>query len=73
LYLDQLRWRNPPSNTYVTCTTYHVQQAGIVLVLTQDGSVKKVDAGKFSGFDKATQHSIDGNGVDAANFWKIML
>jgi prepilin-type N-terminal cleavage/methylation domain-containing protein len=76
IYVNQLRWRNPPSNTYVTSTTYHVQQASIVLVLSQDGSVKKVDAAKFYALDKGAP-TIDTNGVfgegTGLKFWQITL
>jgi len=68
-YLNQLRWRNPPSNTYVTATTYHVQQASVVLVLMQDGSVHKVDAAKFQKLDG--QISVDGAGVVVPKFWQV--
>jgi len=72
IYVNQLRWRNPPSNTYVTSTTYHVQQASIVLVLSQDGSVKKVDAAKFQALDTGPI-TIDTNGVVVPKFWQITL
>ena len=47
LYTHQLRWKNPPAQTYVTSTTYHVPQTGKVLVLWQNGSVRKVDVSAF--------------------------
>ena len=78
LYTNQLRWRNPSSITYVTSTTYHVPQASIVLVLMQDGSVKKIDAAKYHKYDGGPI-ALDGNGVvggtgaNAANFWQVTL
>jgi hypothetical protein len=42
-YKRQLRWSDPPSNTYVTCTTDHVPNANKVLVMYLDGSVKKIN------------------------------
>ena len=72
MYVNQMRWRNPPSNTYVTSTTYHVPQASIVLVLTQDGSVKKVDAAKFKPLDTGGI-TVDANGVVATKFWQVTL
>jgi len=71
MYLNQLRWRNPPSNTYVTATTYHVQQASVVLVLMQDGSVHKIDAAKFQKLDG--QITLDGSGVVVPKFWQVTL
>ena len=37
LYTHQLRWKNPPSQTYVTSTTYHVPQTAKVLVSVEHG------------------------------------
>lgn len=66
-YTYQLRWRSQPGDTYVTCSTYHVPNAGLVIVLFQDGPAKVIDTSKFL---------VLGNGSDAtsvsdANFWKI--
>lgn len=78
-YTDQLRWQNPPSNTYVTCTTYHVQQASVVLVLTADGNVAKVPANKFINFDQQPTDTLSLNDatnnaeVDGVQFWRISL
>jgi len=72
IYVNQLRWRNPPAETYVTSTTYHVQQASIVLVLSQDGSVKKVDAAKFLKLDTGPI-TIDAAGVVVPKYWQITL
>jgi type II secretion system protein G len=40
-YIRQLRWQNPPGNTYVTSVTYHVPNADKLLVLYEGGFVKK--------------------------------
>jgi prepilin-type N-terminal cleavage/methylation domain-containing protein len=42
-YARQLRWTNPPPDTYVTSTTDHVANANKVLVLYLDGTVKKIN------------------------------
>jgi prepilin-type N-terminal cleavage/methylation domain-containing protein len=47
LYLRQLRWQFPPSDTYVTCSTWHVPQSNKVLFLTSDGVAKKMDVNDF--------------------------
>ena len=56
-YPRQLRNPSPPADTYVTCTTYHVQNADKVLVLFEGGSVKQM-----TGADFAAQESA---------FWKV--
>lgn len=87
LYTHQLRWKNPPAQTYVTSTTYHVQQSGKVLVLWQNGSARKVDVGTFLQCDNAstcdnptsggaTTSETNTNvgvagGVSQVNFWKL--
>ena len=55
----QMQAPNPPGNTYVTCTTYHVPNADKVLILFEDGSVKKM-----TGADFAAQES-------GGNFWTV--
>ena len=47
LYTHQLYWKNPPSDTYVTATSQHVGNADKVLVMFDDGSVKKMRAEDF--------------------------
>ncbi len=56
-YARQLSNPNPPSDTYITCTTYHVPNRDQVLVLFENGSVKKM-----TGADFAAQESA---------FWKV--
>ena len=46
-YRRQLRWQNPPADTIVTLTPYHVQNADKVLVLFASGTVKKIKAEDF--------------------------
>jgi prepilin-type N-terminal cleavage/methylation domain-containing protein len=48
-YARQLRWANPPANTYVTAVTYHVATANKLIVLYEGGSVQKVDLFSTSG------------------------
>jgi len=50
-YIRQLRWQNPPANTYVTSVTHHVPNADRLLVLYESGTVKKapMPSGWFSG------------------------
>ena len=57
-YNRQLRWQNPPADTVIACTSYHVKNADKVLVLFESGAVKKM-----TGADFAAQ--------DNGNFWKI--
>lgn len=49
----QLRLPNPPGDTFVTLTTYHVP-SGAVLVLWQTGSAKTLDVSRL------TPHEADG-------------
>lgn len=42
-YSRQLRWSNPPPDTYVTSTSDHVPNSNKILVLYLDGSVRKVN------------------------------
>ena len=56
----QLVFPNPPADTFVTCTTYHVPH-GVVLALWLNGSARTVDANKYW----QETGSVD------ANFWKI--
>ena len=58
-YNRQLRWQNPPADTVVALTTYHVKGYDKVLVLFESGTVKKM-----TGADFAAQ---EGNN----SFWKI--
>lgn len=52
-YIRQLRWINPPADTYVTSVTYHVPNSDRLIVLYQSGSaqVRKVSMprGWFTG------------------------
>ena len=59
-YNRQLRWQNPPSDTVVALTSYHVKNADKVLVLFESGTVKKMTGADFAAFD-------NGSG----NFWKV--
>ncbi len=61
-YRRQMRWQNPPPDTLVTATTYHVKNADKVLVLFESGTVKKI-----SGTDFATLGDSAGN----TNFWRV--
>jgi prepilin-type N-terminal cleavage/methylation domain-containing protein len=59
-YNRQLRWQNPPSDTVIALTSYHVKNADKVLVLFESGTVKKMTGADFAAFD-------NGSG----NFWKV--
>ena len=61
-YKRQMRWSNPPADTLVTATTYHVKNADKVLVLFESGTVKKI-----SGTDFAT---LEGTST-SPNFWRV--
>ena len=60
-YYHQLRWQNPPADTLVTLTPYHVKNADKVLVIFESGAVKKIKAEDF----------LNPNADTAANFWTI--
>lgn len=60
-YSRQLRFLNPPANTFVTCVTYHVPRADKVLVLLEGGNVKKMTGADFGVHD----------GGNAPDFWKV--
>jgi len=60
-YYRQLRWQNPPANTVITCTSYHVKIADKVLVLFESGTVKKMTGADFAAMDNGT-----------GNFWKVV-
>ena len=59
-YKRQLRWQNPPSDTVIALSSYHVKNADKVLVLFESGTVKKMTGADFAAFD-------NGSG----NFWKV--
>ena len=59
-YNRQLRWQNPPSDTVIALSSYHVKNADKVLVLFESGTVKKMTGADFAAFD-------NGSG----NFWKV--
>ena len=81
IYEQQLHWQFPPANAYITCTTYHVPKADVVLVLFNDGSVHKVEESTFTFLDGGTDPATIASGVSidpgspqgiaAANFWEI--
>ena len=58
-YTHQLRWQNPPADTVITASTYHVQNADKVLVMFESGTVKKM-----TGHDFAAQEG-------ESTFWKV--
>ena len=59
LYRRQMRWQNPPADTVVTATTYHVKNADKVLVLFESGTVKKMTGADFAAKEGAN------------NFWTV--
>ena len=63
IYTEQLRWQNPPANTLITVTTYHVQNADKVLVMFESGAVKKI-----TGHDFAALEQSNANGP---LFWQV--
>ncbi len=65
-YKKQMRWQNPPANTVVTATTYHVKNADKVLVLFESGTVKKI-----SGTDFATLEGAPSGAPTNPNFWRV--
>lgn len=85
LYTRQLRWQFPPSDTFVTCSTWHVQQANKVLFLTADGVAKKMDVSNFlaggadvpltvtsaTGVDPNNPSSTTNVGAVASPIWRL--
>ena len=72
-YTHQMRWRNPPSDSYITSDTYHVPNSNMVLVLWDNGSARKVDPSIFlsgAAAEAPTDVSASG-GVSGVNFWKL--
>ena len=67
-YQKQLRWKTVPGDTYVTCTTYHVQNANKVIILYESGTAKTIDSSKFTGDVPALSPSND---VSNAKFWQV--
>lgn len=80
-YTHQMRWQNPPSDSYITSTTYHVPHSNQVLVLWNNGSARKVDLSVY--LDGATLETqspnatsvavtgTPGSQVSPVNFWKL--
>ncbi len=62
IYTEQLRWQNPPANTFITATTYHVMNADKVLVMFESGAVKKVTGHDFQ--------ALEGPST-APTFWQV--
>ncbi len=58
-YTHQLRWQNPPADTVIMATTYHVKNADKVLVMFESGTVKKITGNDFAAKE------------GASNFWTI--
>jgi prepilin-type N-terminal cleavage/methylation domain-containing protein len=83
-YVNQLRWKNPPGDAYVTSTTYHIPAANKVLILFDSGTVAKIDPTQYNpGFDDSSSCSnttsntaptcaLDSDGDNPAKFWKIV-
>ena len=73
-YTHQIRWKNPPAETYVTSTTYHVPSAATVLVLWEGGSVKKLSTAQFTlGANTETADiTASSSGVSNATFWHLI-
>ena len=61
-YNYQLRWQNPPADTLITATTYHVQNADKVLAIFESGAIKKINGHDFA--------SLEGSST-APTFWKV--
>ena len=62
IYTEQLRWQNPPANTLITATTYHIQNADKVLVMFESGAIKKVTGHDFA--------ALEGPST-APTFWQV--
>jgi len=64
-YKRQLRWQNPPADTIITMTSYHVQNADKVLLMFQSGAVKKLKAEDFQ-----VQENITPAPQSQPTFWR---
>jgi len=62
IYRDQLRWQNPPAETLITVTTYHVKNADKVLAIFESGAVKKITGHDFA--------ALESSGY-TPTFWKV--
>jgi len=85
-YLHQLRWQNPPSDSYVTSSTYHVPAGNKVIVLFESGTALKMDLSQKLGgyaYDDSTSCwntvggtnntacALDSDGDNPAKFWEV--
>jgi prepilin-type N-terminal cleavage/methylation domain-containing protein len=70
-YTRQLRWQNPPADTYVTCTTDHVLNDNKVLVLWLNGSAQSIDASTFLAGAAGNCNGTDSPSAYGANFWQV--
>lgn len=74
IYRRQMRWQNPPADTIVTATTYHVKNADKVLVLFESGTVKKMTGADFAAQDKQNTYTPNNQNVpnsNTSNFWTV--
>ena len=67
-YNRQLRWSNPPADTYVTADTHHVPNSNKVIVLWDSGEAKAMDASQFLGGGVGGSDSAS---VTNAKFWLV--
>lgn len=65
-YARQMRWSNPPADTVVTATTYHVKNADKVLVLFESGTVKKINGADFASLGDSSS-----NATGTSDFWRV--
>jgi prepilin-type N-terminal cleavage/methylation domain-containing protein len=81
-YLNQLRWQNPPADSYVASTTWHIPDANKVIVLFESGTALKIDPTQLNaGYDDSTSCfntvggtescSLNVTNDNPANFWKV--
>lgn len=64
IYREQLRWQNPPAETLITATTYHVKNADKVLAIFESGAVKKITGHDFAALETS------GN-PPTPTFWQV--
>ena len=67
-YNRQLRWTNPPADTFITCTTDHVPNSNKVLVVWESGTAKAIDASQFLATGAG---GADSASVANATFWEV--
>ena len=57
-YVCQMRWQQPPANASVTSLTYHYAKADQVLILFENGSVKRLHIDQLGQHASGTEYNV---------------